>query len=308
MLTRPDILVLGGGGVLGEAWMMGVLGGIEDAAGFDLRACEYFVGTSAGSIVAAHLLAGRAPRRPPQLGTDLARAGTGASNSLAGVGLRAVRRAGSLALTAGSAFAPLALGLSAPGGAVLRAGMLRGLPRPTDTLDDLRDHVAGSGARFDGRLRISAVDRRNGRRVMFGSPGAPPATVGQAVAASCSVPWLFAPVRIAGRDYVDGGVWSATNLDAAPARLHTQVLCLNPTANIAGSHSMLALIRSVARSALSVETMVLRRRGAVVQAVAPNLDAAAAMGTNFMDREPRERVLVAGYRQGLALAGERAPD
>ena len=37
MRTRPDVLVLGGGGVLGEAWMMGVLAGIEDAAGLDLR-------------------------------------------------------------------------------------------------------------------------------------------------------------------------------------------------------------------------------------------------------------------------------
>ena len=118
------------------------------------------------------------------------------------------------------------------------------------------------------------------------------------------MPWLFAPVRIQGREYVDGGVWSATNLDAAPAGLHTQVLCLNPTANIAGTHSVLALIRSVARSAVSIESLALRRRGAAVQAVAPNVDAAAAMGTNFMDREPRERTLAAGYRQGLALAGQ----
>src|SRR5437588_7908628 len=115
MLTRPDILVLGGGGVLGEAWMMGVLAGVEDATGFDLRQCEYFIGTSAGSMVAAHLVAGRTPRRPAQLGGELALAGTGASNSLASVGARAARRAGAMALTAGSAFAPLALGLSAPG-------------------------------------------------------------------------------------------------------------------------------------------------------------------------------------------------
>jgi hypothetical protein len=26
------------------------------------------------------------------------------------------------------------------------------------------------------------------------------------------------------------------------------------------------------------------------------------MGENFMDREPRERVLAAGFRQGIALA------
>src|SRR5436309_3594394 len=64
MRSRPDVLVLGGGGVLGEAWMMGVLAGLEDANGIDTRQAEYFVGTSAGAIVAAHLVAGRTPRRP----------------------------------------------------------------------------------------------------------------------------------------------------------------------------------------------------------------------------------------------------
>jgi NTE family protein len=302
MLTRPDVLVLGGGGVLGEAWMMGVLAGVEDAAGFDLRQCEYFVGTSAGSIVAAHLIAGRSPRRPDGSGSAVQLAGVRPANSLAAVAVGAARRAGEWALAAGSAFAPLALGLSAPGGAMVRAAMLRALPRPTDDLGALAADVARSGARFDGRLRIAAVDRRTGRRVMFGSPQAPRATVGEAVAASCSVPWLFAPVRIRGRDYVDGGVWSATNLDAAPAGLHTQVLCLNPTANITGTGSVLTLIRNVARSAVSVEALALRRRGAAVQTVAPNAECAMAMGTNFMDREPRADVIAAGYRQGLSLA------
>ena len=39
--------------------------------------------------------------------------------------------------------------------------------------------------------------------------------------------------------------------------------------------------------------------------VAPSLECAAEMGTNFMDRAPRHRVLSAGYRQGLALASGR---
>src|SRR5207237_8132444 len=64
MLSRPDILVLGGGGVLGEAWMMGVLAGIEDETGVDLRRCEHFVGTSAGAIVAAHPVARIPTPRP----------------------------------------------------------------------------------------------------------------------------------------------------------------------------------------------------------------------------------------------------
>jgi NTE family protein len=308
MRSRPDVLVLGGGGVLGEAWMMGVLAGIEDGTGFDLRDCDYYVGTSAGSIVAAHLVAGQSPRRPSSVGAELEPPSTPKpADGLAAASLAAARRAGEWALAVGGAFAPLALGLAAPGGAIMRAAMLRRLPRPTDTLDPLRRNVERLEPRFDGRLRVAAVDRRNGRRVVFGNPGAPRATVADAVTASCTVPWLFTPVTIGGREYVDGGVWSPTNLDAAPAGRDTHVLCLNPTANIPASGGVLAVIRGVSRTAVSVEALVLRRRGAAVQMVAPNVECADTMGTNFMDRERSGRVLAAGYRQGLALVTASAP-
>jgi len=303
MLLRPDVLVLGGGGVLGEAWMMGVLAGIEDAAEVDLRECEAFVGTSAGSIVAAHLAAGRSPRRPSSLGTDIELAGAYPASGLVLAALTSARRAGDWALAAWSPLAPLALSVAAPGGALVRAAALAAVPRAQPRLSDLRRRVAEYGARFDGRLRVACVDRRRGRRVVFGSPGAPYATVDEAVEASCSVPWLFAPVTIGGREYVDGGVWSATNLDAAPAGRDTHVLCLNPTAGIRGAHALLAVARNVARSAVSIEALTLRRRGAVVRTVHPNLECAAAMGADFMDPEPRRRVLAAGYRQGLMLVG-----
>ncbi len=304
MRTRPDVLVLGGGGVLGEAWMMGVLAGVEDGADVDLRECESFVGTSAGAIVASHLAAGKAPRRPSSVGTDL-EVSTGApSRGLAVAAAAAARRAGQAAVAASATFAPLALGIAAPGGALMRALLLRGLPRPPDTLAGLRAHIESLAATFDGRLRVTAVDRGRGRRVVFGSPNAPAATVGEAVEASCTVPWLFAPVTIGGREYVDGGVWSPTNLDAAPAGRDTHVLCLNPTASLATRHTMLTVMRNVARSAVSVEALALRRRGARVRTIAPNAECAAAMGSNFMDQEPRTRVLSAGYRQGLMVAAD----
>ncbi|MBV9606728.1 MAG: patatin-like phospholipase family protein [Solirubrobacterales bacterium] len=310
MRSRPDVLVLGGGGVLGEAWMMGVLAGIEDATGFDLRDCDYYVGTSAGSIVAAHLAAGQSPRRPSSFDADeepsSASNGARPVDGLAAAGVAAARRAGAWALAAAATFAPLALGLAAPGGAVARAVLLRRLPRPSQTLADLHRNIERLAPSFDGRLRIAAVDRRNGRRVVFGSPRSPRASVADAVAASCTVPWLFAPVSIGGREYVDGGVWSPTNLDAAPAGRDTHVLCLNPTASIQGSSGLLAVVRGVSRTAVSVEALALRRRGAAVQMLAPSVDCAEAMGTNFMDREPRGRVLAAGYRQGLAFVTESA--
>jgi hypothetical protein len=55
---------------------------------------------------------------------------------------------------------------------------------------------------------------------------------------------------------------------------------------------------------VSVESLVLRRRGARVRTIAPNAECAAAMGSNFMDQEPRTRVLSAGYRQGLLVAAD----
>ena len=168
----------------------------------------------------------------------------------------------------------------------------------------MRHQVQESAASFDGRLRVTAVDRHSGRRVVFGSPGAPTATVAEAVEASCTVPWLFAPVRIGDREYVDGGVWSPTNLDAAPAGRDTHVLCLNPTASLAPTHTLLRVMRNVARSAASIEGLALRRRGAAVKTVAPNTECAAAMGSNFMAEEPRTRVLAAGYRQGLLIGAD----
>ncbi|MHB1570370.1 MAG: patatin-like phospholipase family protein, partial [Solirubrobacteraceae bacterium] len=64
MRSLPDVLVLGAGGVLGEAWLSGVVAGIEDATGRDFRDCEAFLGTSAGAIVTSRLASGRRPRRP----------------------------------------------------------------------------------------------------------------------------------------------------------------------------------------------------------------------------------------------------
>ena len=60
-LDTPDVLVLGGGGTLGEAWMSALLAGLDESARFDARACACYIGTSAGSIVAASLAGGIAP-------------------------------------------------------------------------------------------------------------------------------------------------------------------------------------------------------------------------------------------------------
>jgi NTE family protein len=314
----PDVLVLASGGTLGEAWMSGVLAGIEDATGHDFRTTESFVGTAAGSLVAAALVAGQRPRRP-KAGSGLPALTTGAtgddvaSETAAGIAAaqlslpRAVlqnvaREALRFAGAAATPLAPMALAVGSSGSTAVRAALLGRAPGADRSLAAIHDGVSATGARFDGRLRVVAVDRGNGRRVVFGAPGGPDATVAQAVQASCSVPWIFAPVGIDGREYVDGGVWSNTNLDIAPASRMTQVLCLNPIASLdIALASPFGLLRAIAGSTAALETLALRSRGARVRMLGPAHDIARVMAPDLMDTRLRDEVLAGGYAQGLEV-------
>jgi NTE family protein len=76
--TRPKVgLVLGAGGVVGQAYQAGVLAGLEREAAWDPRDAELIVGTSAGSVTGAALRVG-VPA------TDLAAMGVGRSLSRRG--------------------------------------------------------------------------------------------------------------------------------------------------------------------------------------------------------------------------------
>jgi NTE family protein len=307
-VLRPDVLVLAGGGIVGEAWMHGVLAGIEDGAGVDFREVEAFVGTSAGSLVAARLAAGGRPPRPgggrdeaaggAELPEPADEDGAGPVSALRGV----VRDATRVGWAATAPLAGAALALGAPAGALARAALLSRTGGHGRPLTDLRRRVDRWGARFDGRLRVCTVDRGSGRRVVFGAPGAPPAAVADAVCASCAIPWVFSPVRIGDRDYVDGGAWSVTNLDAARTGRGTQVLCLDPAAALGGPDRRMVAVRAAFRVASELEIQVLRRRGSRVSHLAPDLAAATAMGTNLMSPSHAGTALAAGYRQGLTLA------
>ena len=299
--AAPSTLVLGGGGILGEAWMSALLVGLTDATGFDPRECEGYVGTSAGSIVAAALVAGADPRErlgklpePPAVTGEASATG-------------ALRRALETGIAVGGAAAgPLAaLGLRSTevGGALVRRAALARVPEGRRSLARLGAELDRGGAEWDGRLAISAVDADTGRRTMFGEPGAPEASVGTAVQASCAIPGVFRPIEVGGRRYVDGGVWSPTSLDRARAGRGDRVLCLNPTGSLRALPAGGLGLRS--RSVAAVEALALERRGARVDVVAPDARSVAAMGANLMDPRPRGRVIEAGLAQGHALGRAR---
>jgi NTE family protein len=298
----PDVLVLGGGGILGEPWMSAVLAGLEDETGFDSRECEGYVGTSAGSIVAAALVAGFDPRaRLGELPEQPAAEPSELEDSpgLLGRGLRLGLSAGG---RVGAPLAAVGLRSTEAAGALVRRAALSRVPNGRRSLGQLGSELDRAGARWDGRLSVSPVDVDSGRRVMFGSPGAPSTSVGTAVEASCAIPGVFRPVEVDGRNYCDGGVWSPTSLDRAPAGRGTRVLCLNPTgfmrANIATPFGALGLL---SRSIAAVEALTLERRGAEVTTVSPDAGSLAAIGPNLMDPGPRAKVIAAGLAQGRAL-------
>jgi NTE family protein len=306
--NTPDVLVLGGGGVLGEAWMCSVLAGLDEGEGFDARACRAYVGTSAGSIVAALLVAGLDPReRLGQLPEQPAPSGEAQVNG-SGPLRGTLGLAAELGSAAAAPLASLTLGSTTGGGALLRRALLRRVPLGRYPLADLEGAIERTGARWDGRLRVTAVELDSGRRVVFGAEGAPQAPVAVAVAASCAVPGLFAPVEVGGRSYVDGGAWSPTNMDAAPAGAGDRVLCLNPTGSLRQREGIgvARALAGMSRGAAGGEALALRHRGASVTTVNPDPASSLAMGTNLMNRRRRAQVIAAGLAQGRRLAGELA--
>ncbi len=303
----PDVLVLGGGGILGEAWMSALLTGLDEDELFDSRGCGLYLGTSAGSIVAASLATGIEPatrlgRLPeqPEAEADDAPVDPGPG-----------WRPGALAALGGAAagsLARLVIGSTAAGGALVRRATLSRVPRGKRSLQGLSAALEDAGARFDGRLWVTSVQLESGRRVIFGSPGAPVTSVGRAVEASCSIPGVFAPVVIAGRAYVDGGAWSPTNMDAIEAKPGMTVTCLNPTGSMRpAAASIVGALGSISRGVAAAEALALRHRGARVTTISPDRDSAAAMGVNLMNSGPRAEVIAAGLAQGrrLAAAGLR---
>jgi NTE family protein len=302
-MQTPDALVLGGGGTLGEAWMSSLLAGLDEAGGFDARASACFVGTSAGSIVAASLAAGLAPST--RLGSLSPADDAQLEDSLQRTSAlrQAFGTAAGLAGTAAAPLASLAFASTARGGALVRRAALRRVPAGRRSLAQLGRLVAQTGVRWDGRLRIVALELESGRRVVFGAPGAPQPAVSVAVQASCAIPGVFAPVIFDARTYVDGGAWSPTNMDAAEVARGGRVLCLNPTGSLrAAVGSLAGALGPVSRGAAATEALVLKGRGASVTTVNPDEASAVAMGVNLMDHTRRDAVIQAGLAQGRQLA------
>lgn len=304
-------LVLGAGGVLGFAWMVGALAALEATEGFDARDVEVCVGTSAGSVLAALLGSGvsvevilRHQQGIPipgdlDIGWDYDRDSGGALPPRPRLGV------GSPDLLRRVALHPTKV----PPLAALTAV----LPRGRGTLEPLRrmvDRVSRSLPTGDGgpawpthpQVWVVAMDYGGGRRVAFGRDGAPPATLAEAVTASCAIPGWYAPSVIGGRRYVDGGATSPTSLDLLAGSGLGEVHVLAPMASFAYdrprspvARAERRLRRTVTRRVLAEATEV-RESGTVVTLLGPGPEDLQAMGANLMDPRRRPVVLATSLR------------
>ena len=262
-------LVLGGGGVTGIAWELGLLAGLADR-GVDLTGADLVIGTSAGSVVGAQVTSG----------TSLA--------ELYDAQLQPAE--GEIGASLGVSFLLRFVGLQLlPGGAQQRQRRVgrAALQARTQATEEQRVEVIGQRLRSsqwpDRDLRVTAVEAATGEFVVFDRHGE--ADLVHAVAASCAVPLVWPPVRIGGRAYVDGGVRSGSNADLADGA--DVVVVLAP------------MVRALRRDqSVSAQLARTGARGSVV--ISPDAAAVTAIGRNVLDPARRAGSARAGYAQAFA--------
>jgi NTE family protein len=188
-------LILGGGGVVGVAWELGVLAAITTDAGWNPARATVITGTSAGSMAGAITALGR----------DLPAI---AARRTAGLTLPEASSAPSGDAPA-SAISPELLDLMRPGTSTVteRARAVGRLARAARPAMDAAAYRAFIGSSVpagwpDGDLRLTTVDCDTGETVLLDRHSG--LDLIDAVAASCAVPTYFPTVEHQGRHFTDG--------------------------------------------------------------------------------------------------------
>ena len=265
-------LVLGGGGITGIAWELGILHGLAEA-GVDLTGADTVVGTSAGSVVGA------------QLGSDLSLADLYASQ----LEPPDAELGGRLSRIAALKLVPPYLLPGSGRDKLARVGRVARAAHEPGSID--REGVIRSRLPVhdwpERDLRITAVDTESGEFTVFTRDSG--VDLVSAVAASCAVPTVWPPVEIAGRTYMDGGMRSTANVDVAAGADRVVVLAPLPRA-FSKNTSIQAQMQKIAPRAWSVVT--------------PDPESLAAFGRNLLDPAKRQVAAEAGLRQSRDLVDQ----
>ena len=234
-------LVLGGGGLPGGGDEIGALRALDLLSlGRSVNQFDVYVGTSAGSFVAAAIANGVTPEEMmraivhemPSAFPDVSAGSLLLPNYREFISrglkfpLRLAAIARDLARDLGQVSAvDIVLGLAEalPTGLYSGEGLERYVhrilsePNRTDDFRELRRE-----------LYLVATDLDSCERVVFGAEGLDSVPISRAVSASSALPMVYKPVKIDGREYVDGGLVSTTNLDIAVEAGAKLIIVVNP--------------------------------------------------------------------------------
>jgi NTE family protein len=209
-------LSLGGGGLFFIAWQVAYLSGLI-AQGVELGRVDRVVGTSAGSVVGTGLVAGKLERLAREV-TLLAKAPGVVAALAKSAELRpSQQRAWDLFQAADNARPET---VAAIGHAALAAHAA-----PASRMRATFGLLVGARAWPSSRLHITCVDTYTGERCVITDAAGVSAPT--AMAASTSLPGIYAPERIGDRLCMDGGVsGSALHLDLLAGTRRALVLAL----------------------------------------------------------------------------------
>jgi len=239
---RPSktALVLGGGGFTGGVYEIGALRALDLlAVNSTVNNFDVYVGTSAGSFVASMLANGVTPdemmqvinRRIPSelddldLGKVLQPNYFGFLEKAAMLPLRTLELARSLVRM--GTFSAMDVGV----------GLAEALPTGFYSGGGIADYVAGALSEagrvddfrmLDPELYLTATDLDTCERIVFGEEGWNDVPISKAIQCSTALPIVYKPVELKGRQMVDGGIRSTTNVDIAVEKGAKFIVVVNP--------------------------------------------------------------------------------
>jgi NTE family protein len=234
-------LVLGGGGFTGAVYEIGALRALDLlSVNRSVNQFDIYVGTSAGALVAALAANGVTPEQmmrvvnnqTPTPFSDLnldtllrpnyrefIAKGLRLPLHLLGVARNLGRSLGTFSMVD----LAIALADALPSGLYSGAGLeeyVRKVLSDTGRSDDFR--------LLESELYLAATDLDTCERLVLGAEGWDDVPISLAVSASAALPMVYKPVEVKGRELVDGGIVSTTNLDIAVEAGAKLIVVVNP--------------------------------------------------------------------------------
>jgi predicted acylesterase/phospholipase RssA len=239
---RPSktALVLGGGGFTGGVYEIGALRALDLlAVNSTVNNFDVYVGTSAGSFVAGMLANGITPDEMMQVINERI------PSDLDDLDLDKVLKPNYLGFLQKAAVLPLRslellrrlVQMGEFSAIDVGVGLAEALPTGLYSGGGIADYVdealSERGRSNDFRmlepeLYLTATDLDTCERIVFGEGGWDDVPISKAVECSTALPIVYKPVDLKGRQLIDGGIRSTTNVDIAVEKGAKFIIVVNP--------------------------------------------------------------------------------